>query len=87
MLELNILKLIFTLFIKKNQDISYQFISSYDQIVNVFTKILINSTRFCQFHNKLTVVILPISLRGDEKHQIDSSLSYLQLQLNSINKQ
>ncbi|RVW22302.1 Retrovirus-related Pol polyprotein from transposon RE1 [Vitis vinifera] len=46
-----------------NRDISLQFIGSYDQPADIFTKGL-SLARFCLLRDKLMVVSLPISLRG-----------------------
>ena len=77
-----------------NRDISLQFIGSYDQPADIFTKGL-SLARFCLLRDKLMVVSLPISLRGDDNHNIQtteislaSHLSYPpdQLRLNETNK-
>lgn len=47
-----------------NQDISIRFISTHDQISNIFTKGL-SSARFLTLKSKLMVVELPITLKGD----------------------
>jgi hypothetical protein len=49
-----------------NQDIILKFISTHDQIANIFTKGL-SSTRFLQLRSKLMVVSTPISLRGADR--------------------
>ncbi|RVW41864.1 Retrovirus-related Pol polyprotein from transposon RE1 [Vitis vinifera] len=77
-----------------NRDISLQFIGSYDQPADIFTKGL-SLARFCLLRDKLMVVSLPVSLRGDDNHNIQtteislaSHLSYPpdQLRLNETNK-
>ncbi|RVW80479.1 Retrovirus-related Pol polyprotein from transposon RE1 [Vitis vinifera] len=73
---------------------SNPFIGSYDQPADIFTK-GISLARFCLLRDKLMVVSLPISLRGDDNHNIQtteislaSHLSYPpdQLRLNETNK-
>jgi hypothetical protein len=49
-----------------NKDISIRFISTADQVADVFTKGL-STSRFLFLQSKLTVVPPPISLRGDVK--------------------
>ena len=55
-----------------NRDISLQFIGSYDQPADIFTKGL-SLARFCLLRDKLMVVSLPISLRGDDNHNIQTT--------------
>ncbi|RVW61832.1 Retrovirus-related Pol polyprotein from transposon RE2 [Vitis vinifera] len=55
-----------------NRDISLQFIGSYDQPTDIFTKGL-SLARFCLLRDKLMVVSLPISLRGDDNHNIQTT--------------
>ena len=49
-----------------------QFIGSYDQLADIFTKGL-SLARFCLLRDKLMVVSLPISLRGDDNHNIQTT--------------
>jgi hypothetical protein len=50
-----------------NKDVSLAFISTDDQVADVFTKGL-PSARFCSLKSKLTVTPSPVSLRGDVNH-------------------
>ncbi|WKA04365.1 hypothetical protein VitviT2T_022413 [Vitis vinifera] len=70
-----------------NRDISLQFIGSYDQPADIFTKGL-SLARFCLLHDKLMVVSLSISLRGDDNHNLQTTrfpwlLTYLIHQINT----
>ncbi|RVW76570.1 Retrovirus-related Pol polyprotein from transposon RE1 [Vitis vinifera] len=51
---------------------SNPFIGSYDQPADIFTKGL-SLARFCLLRDKLMVVSLPISLRGDDNHNIQTT--------------
>jgi hypothetical protein len=54
-----------------NQDIHLQFISSNDQIADIFTKGL-SSLRFLLLRSKLMVVSSPISLRGADREPVST---------------
>ncbi|RVW25023.1 Retrovirus-related Pol polyprotein from transposon RE1 [Vitis vinifera] len=58
--------------LKLSTHVALQFIGSYDQPADIFTKGL-SLARFCLLRDKLMVVSLPISLRGDDNHNIQTT--------------